>query len=67
MWVLEEISFCVFCSLVTALSPDSQMHTGTRKLLRQFKHGYVTVKNEIGGKIELNEESTFFSSGDYDF
>lgn len=36
------------------------MHTGTRRALRQFKHGHVTAKSEIGGQMELNEEEYAF-------
>lgn len=60
----EKNSFSVPCFLVTALSPDSQMHTGIRMLHRQFKCGYVTAESEIGGQMQLHEnEFTSFSSG----
>lgn len=68
MWVLvqpEEISFYVSCFLITALRPDSQMHTGIGMLHRRFKHSYVTPKSDIGGRMELNEEeaAAFFRGG----
>lgn len=56
LFLSEELSFYVSYFLVIALNPDRQIHTGIRMLHRQFKHGYVASKSEIGGQMEVNEK-----------